>query len=174
MITECSKKLKFHCKVLITIAANICISWMFISRLTETDVCNSTIGFGSIKSCSRRFAPGIGHFRVPKTLTFKMRLGAQPFLGKWVLFAWEWKMISISKAEHLPSFWNRGPGELGNGLFNFLPNEEKVSAASFWVAPCPFKFGYFTGRCIRGNEELCRFWRVSTPPTLFLFDLQNK
>ena len=29
----------------------------------------------------------IGHFRVPKTLTFKMRLGAQPFLWKWVLFA---------------------------------------------------------------------------------------
>ena len=58
----------------------------------------------------------IGHFRVPKTLTFKMRLGAQPFLWKWVLFAWEWKMISISKAEHQPSFWNRGPGELGNGL----------------------------------------------------------
>ena len=40
----------------------------------------------------------IGHFRVPKTLTFKMRLGAQPFLRKWVLFEWEWKMISISKA----------------------------------------------------------------------------
>ena len=37
----------------------------------------------------------IGHIRVPKTLTFKMRLGAQPFLWKWVLFAWEWKMISI-------------------------------------------------------------------------------
>ena len=30
----------------------------------------------------------IGHFRVPKTLTFKMRLGEQPFLWKWVLFAW--------------------------------------------------------------------------------------
>jgi len=70
----------------------------------------------------------IGHFRVPKTLTFKMRLGAQPFLCKWVLFAWEWKMISISKAEHLPSFWNRGlcgywtnkkeKRELGNGLFS--------------------------------------------------------
>ena len=55
----------------------------------------------------------IGHFRVPKTLTFKMRLGAQPFLSRWVLFAWEWKMISISKAEHLPSFWNRGLGEIG-------------------------------------------------------------
>ena len=27
---------------------------------------------------------------------FQMRLGAQPFLWKWVLFAWEWKMISMS------------------------------------------------------------------------------
>ena len=59
----------------------------------------------------------IGHFRVPKTLTFKMRPGAQSFLWKWVLFAWERKMISISTADHLPSFWNRGPGKLGNGLF---------------------------------------------------------
>ena len=58
----------------------------------------------------------IGQFRVPKTLTSKMRLGAQPFLWKWVLFAWESKMISISKAEHLPSFWKRGLGGLGNGL----------------------------------------------------------
>ena len=59
----------------------------------------------------------IGHFRVPKTLTFKLRLGAQPLLWKWVLFAREWNMISISKAEHLLSFWNRGPRKLGNGLF---------------------------------------------------------
>ena len=48
----------------------------------------------------------IGHLRVPKTLTFKMKLGAQPFLWKWILFAWEWKMISISNVEPLPSFWN--------------------------------------------------------------------
>ena len=45
---------------------------------------------------------------------------------KWVLFAWEWKMISISKAEHLPSFWNRGPGELGNGLLYPLPYIDKT------------------------------------------------
>ena len=32
--------------------------------------------------------------------------------------AWEWKMISKSKAEHLPSFWNRGPRELRNTLFS--------------------------------------------------------
>ena len=63
----------------------------------------------------------IGHFRVPKTLTFKMRLGAQPFLFKWILFSWEWKMISISNVEPLPSFWNlERPGELGNGLFGRL------------------------------------------------------
>ena len=60
----------------------------------------------------------IGHFRAPKTLTFKMRLRAQPFLWKWVLFSWEWKMIFISKDEYLSSFWNRGSGELGNGLFS--------------------------------------------------------
>ena len=54
-----------------------------------------------------------------KTITFKMRPSAQPFLWKWVLFAWEWKIISISKAEHLTSFWNRGLGELGNGLLRY-------------------------------------------------------
>ena len=42
----------------------------------------------------------LGHFRVPKTLTFKMSPSARPFLWKWVLFAWEWKIFSISKAEH--------------------------------------------------------------------------
>ena len=30
-------------------------------------------------------------------------------------------MISISKAEHLPSFWNRGPGELWNGQLQKYP-----------------------------------------------------
>ena len=62
----------------------------------------------------------IGHFRVPKTLSFKTRPSAQPFLWKWVLFAWEWKIISISKTEPLISFWYRGPGELGNGLFGLI------------------------------------------------------
>ena len=39
--------------------------------------------------CMRILFKSIGHFRVPRTLTFKMRLSAQPFLWKWVLFAWE-------------------------------------------------------------------------------------
>ena len=65
----------------------------------------------------------IGHFRVLKTLTFKMSPSAQPFLWKWVLFAWDF----ISKAEHLTSFWCRDPGEKGNGLF-----QRRVAASS----PC--------------------------------------
>ena len=64
----------------------------------------------------------IGHFRVPRTFTFKTRPSAQTFLWKWVLFAWEWKIISTSKAELLISFWCRGAGKLGNGLFiDLLP-----------------------------------------------------
>ena len=56
------------------------------------------------------YAIRIGRFRVPKTLTFKMRLGAQPFLWKWVLFAWELKKVSISKVEHQPSFETEAQG----------------------------------------------------------------
>jgi len=44
-----------------------------------------------------------------RTLTFKLGPSAQPLLWKWVLFAWEWKIMSISKAEHLTSFGYRGP-----------------------------------------------------------------
>ena len=43
-------------------------------------------------------------------------------------------MISISKAEHLPSFRNRGPGELGNGLLPgrvWFPNRVMMSAPHF-------------------------------------------
>ena len=40
-------------------------------------------------------------------------------------------MISISKTEHLPSFWNRGPGELGNGLLT-LANTSLLSEFCFW------------------------------------------
>ena len=58
----------------------------------------------------------IGHFRVLKTPTWKMKPSAQPFLWEWVLFPWERKIIFISKAENSTSFWYRGPGELGNDL----------------------------------------------------------
>ena len=66
----------------------------------------------------------IGHFRVPKTLTFKRWPNAQPFLWKWVLLAW--KIVSISKAKRLTSFWYRGPGELGNSLSRKREHESKT------------------------------------------------
>ena len=65
---------------------------------------------------------GIGHFQVPKSLTFKMRLGAEPFLWQWVLFAWEWKVISISKAKSTyPRFETkaRGNSEMASYWFVF-------------------------------------------------------
>ena len=77
----------------------------------------------------------IDHFRLLKTLTFKMRPRAQPFLWKWVLFTWEWKIISISKAEHLTSFWYRGPGELENGL---LPAKKSVELPENLTIACVF------------------------------------
>ena len=49
-----------------------------------------------------------GRLWVPETLTFNARPSTIPFLWKWVLFAWEWIVISISKDEHLTSFWYRG------------------------------------------------------------------
>ena len=39
---------------------------------------------------------GIGRYRVLKTLTFKTRASAKPFLWKWVLYAWEWQIVFIS------------------------------------------------------------------------------
>ena len=60
------------------------------------------------------------NFRGPKPLTFKMRPSAQTFLWKRVLFAWKWKIICISKAVHLTSFWYRGSGKLKIGLLTFV------------------------------------------------------
>ena len=64
----------------------------------------------------------IGHFQVSKPLTFTMRPSAEPFLWKW-FFSWEWKIISISKAEHLTLLCYRGPRELWDGL---------LTSANYW------------------------------------------
>ena len=59
----------------------------------------------------------------PKPLTFSTRLSAKPFMCKWVVFAWESKIIFMSELNFAlrTSLWNRGLGELGNGLiFSYL------------------------------------------------------
>ena len=46
-----------------------------------------------------------------------MRLGTQPFLWKWDLFAWDWKMISISKAySTYPRFETEAMGNIVHHL----------------------------------------------------------
>ena len=73
----------------------------------------------------------IGHFRVPKTLSLKTRLSANPFLWKWVLFPWKLKLIFTSMVLYLASLWNRGPGELGNGQSLSLTRSCDLSCAAF-------------------------------------------
>ena len=48
----------------------------------------------------------------------------------------------ISKAEHLPSFWNRGPGILRNGLFKWLSWWGSSAPTARSGAPWVKKFGY--------------------------------
>ena len=67
-----------------------------------------------------------------KTLIFKIRPNAQPFLWKWVLFAWEWKIIFISKAEHLNSFWCTDSGELGNGVLSSCDQDSAYCQVDRW------------------------------------------
>ena len=90
------------------------------------------IEHGAVVLAKRTWFNLIGHLRVSKTLTFKMRPSAQPYWIKWVSFAWEWKIVSISKAEHLTSFWYRGPGELGNGLQTYSANSMLYPIQTLW------------------------------------------
>ena len=68
----------------------------------------------------------IGHFRVPKNLTFKARLSAKPLIWKWFLTMMQIKLIFTTKVSHLTSFWKWVFLELGNGL---LANRVKVLIA---------------------------------------------
>ena len=70
----------------------------------------------------------IGHFWVPITLTFKMRLGAQPFFWKWVLFAREWKMIPYQRLSTYPRFETEARGRKWPILNSF--NQSKLEAGA--------------------------------------------
>ena len=65
----------------------------------------------------------IGHFRVPKNLTFTARLSAKPLIWKWFLIIMQIKIIFTTKVSHLASFWKWDFLELGNGLFNNVSYE---------------------------------------------------
>ena len=75
----------------------------------------------------------IGHFRVPKNLTFKARLSAKPLIWKWFLIMIQIKLIFTTKVSHLASFWEWDFLELGNGLLESRSNVELC-----WVGPFCF------------------------------------
>ena len=58
----------------------------------------------------------VGHFRVPKTLTFKKRPSTEPFLWKWNFFA-RAKNHSYIKGWTLNVVLIQGQGELETGLW---------------------------------------------------------
>ena len=65
----------------------------------------------------RAFEPTlIGHFRAPKTLTFKMKLGAQPFKRANEFYLHENENDSHIKGWAPTLVLKQRPGELGNGL----------------------------------------------------------
>ena len=72
------------------------------------------LGFQGDKFTSQK---SIAHFQVHISLSIKARLGAQPFIWKWVYFASEWNLVFIWKDEHQDSFWGRGLNKFRNGLF---------------------------------------------------------
>ena len=60
-------------------------------------------------------------------------------MWKWVLFAWEWKMISISKAEHLLSFWNRRTGAISLRMQQNEKRRQYFAACKRMRIPEPVK-----------------------------------
>ena len=94
----------------------------------------------------------IGHFRVRKTLTFKMRLGAQPFFWKWVLFEWEWKNHFHMEGWALTLVLKQRPGGTRKwpmALWNMGLNQERILTQS----PTPYS--------ITANEILN--WAIASP-----------
>ena len=80
---------------------------------------------------------------------------------KMVLFAWEWKIISISKAEHLTSFWYKGPGELGNGRLR------AVSLFS-WSVEQNARDTQMTTRVTEGARRERLFFLLGLPPSFLV------
>ena len=83
--------------------------------------CFDELQHGSVKGCYRFSGLPVVHEIARMTVWqkllpssnkphFQLRPSTQHLLWKWVLFAWKWKLMSISKAKHLTSFRYRGPG----------------------------------------------------------------
>ena len=86
-----------------------------------------------------------------------MRPSTQPFLSKRVLFAWEWKIISTSKAEH--SFWY----STRNSEMAYSPCSKRVKN---WVPPQSF-LGSFGAEQHATNLQYYRIPKDPNAPDMY-------
>ena len=100
-----------------------------------------------------RVNPPIGHFRVPKKLSFKARLSAKLLIWKWFLIMMQIKFIFTTNVSHFASFWKWDFLELGNGLFHpmytnkvdWLIDQWKVIDWNSCPPPPGADLGFFLG-----------------------------
>ena len=97
-----------------------------------------------------------------KTPYFRNEAKCTTSLVKMSFIAWEWKIISISKAAHLTSFWYRGLEELGNGLMAKIA----LKAEAYWMVSVFFQFVYYVAN---DRRNLSRTWNSSTKLHVVMF-----
>ena len=73
------------------------------------------------------------------------------------------EMVSISKAEHLPSFWNRGPGELGSGFIKQIPHQSSHQKFQLkfilWLEETSHSISWFLN--VIHSDNVGIFWKDS-------------
>ena len=104
----------------------LCKSWGILSTEAEGRALRDSDRAAAKETIASFASLWIGHFRVPKTLTFKMRPSAQPFL--WMSYI----CMRMKKHFHIKGWalnlvliqspGEGGGGELGNGLFILSQN----------------------------------------------------
>ena len=126
--------------------------------------------------------PAIGHFWVTKTLTFKTRLSAKPFMSIWILFAWEyhWKsshkksfkfimpMVFLLVAYLLKRF------KRGRGVCMYTTQVNSAFRAR-WLASsviCQVLFSAFKWRHKNPYSKIARTFKVLSPSSKIF--LKNK
>ena len=100
------------------------VRWRFWPWPEKVTIIHKVVCYKKVCANNRR------NFQVAFCLCFRASPGAKPFKWKLVLFTrkfwfiYLWiNLISISKASHLDSLWNRGEMQLANRLLSVRPRD---------------------------------------------------
>ena len=77
----------------------------------------------------------IGHMRVQKLSLSKWGQVYNLSCENDFYFAWEWKIIPLSKTEYLTSFWYRGPGDLEIAYCCTVNSKIPLELMQLWTSP---------------------------------------